>query len=140
MKQGFIFAILGAVCWGIGPIFAKLGLSKASPLIGISIRTFVVAIVLLVVLLSSGNIKEFQHLNTKTIVLLVGEGLLAGLIGHFFYFKALKLWEVSRATPIVASYPLIAFILAVLFLGEKLTLAKSAGAVLVVSGALLLTL
>ena len=140
LKQGFIFAVLGALCWGLASIFAKIGLSKSHAFIGLSIRTFAIAAVILIMLIASGNIKEFRHLELKTILLLAGEGLLAGLIGHFFYFKAMKLWEASRVTPIVASYPLIVFVLAVIFLGEKITLAKSLGAVLVVSGVLLLGL
>jgi len=37
-------------------------------------------------------------------------------------------------------YPLVAFTFAIIFLGKKLTLAKSAGAILAVSGILLLDL
>jgi transporter family protein len=137
-KHGFIFAILGALCWGIAPIFAKLGLAKVPPLIGLSVRTLIIAITVICILIVSGNIKGLAQLDAKTILFLAGEGFLGGLIGHFFYFKAMKLWEASKATPVVASYPLIAFILAVIFLGEKVTLAKSFGAILVVTGILLL--
>lgn len=139
-KHGFIFAILGALCWGIAPMFAKIGLFKINPFIGLSIRTFIVAISIFILLIASGNIKELQLVDLKTILILGCEGLLAGLIGHFFYFKAIKVWEVSRVTPIVASYPLIAFIFAIIFLGEKVTMAKSVGAVFVASGILLLGL
>ena len=121
-------------------MFAKLGLTRAHPFVGISIMTFVIEITILIILIASGNIKEFRHVDLKTVLFLAGEGLLGGLIGHFFYFKAMKLWEASRVTPIVASYPLIAFILAIIFLSEKITVAKSLGAVLVVSGILLLGL
>lgn len=140
LKHGFIFAILAAICWGTAPIFAKMGLSRAHPFIGVSIRTFIIATTILIILIASGNIKEFRHIDLKTILFLAGEGLLAGLIGQFFYFKAIKLWEASKVTPIVASYPLIAFILAIIFLGEKVTLLKGLGALLVVSGILLLGL
>lgn len=139
-KHGFIFAILGALCWGLAPIFAKIGLIKSQPFIALSIRTFIIAAVILIMLIASGNIKEFRHIDLKTILFLAGEGLLGGLIGHFFYFKAMRLWEASRVTPIVASYPLIVFILAVIFLGEKMTLIKGLGAILIVSGVLLLGL
>jgi len=139
-RQGLFFALLGALCWGMAPIFAKLGLTKVPPLIGISVRTFIIAFVIIGVLAVSGSMKELAQLDAKSLLFLAVEGLLGGLIGHFFYFKAVKLWEASKATPIVATYPLIAFVLAVLFLGEKLTLAKGAGAILIVAGILLLGL
>lgn len=140
VKHGFIFAILGALCWGFAPLLAKIGLLKINPFIGLSIRTFFVATTILILLIASGNMRELQYVDLKAIIVLGCEGLLASLIGQFFYFKAIKIWEVSRVTPIVASYPLIAFIIAIIFLGEKVTLAKSAGAIMVVSGILLLGL
>lgn len=140
IRQGLIFAVVGALCWGMAPIFAKIGLYKAPPLIGVSIRTFVIAFTIIIILIASGKIKEFRHIDLKTIIFLAGEGLLGGLIGHFFYFKAMKLWEASRVTPIIASYPLIAFVLAIIFLGEKLTLIKIFGGIFIVSGIVLLGL
>ena len=140
LKHGFIFAVLAALFYGIAPIFAKFGISKVNPLIALSIRTGVIVATLLIILVVSGNIKAFQHINARTFLLLGAEGVAAGLLGHFFYLKAIKVWEVSKVTPISASYPLIAFILAIIFLGEKLTLIKSAGAILVISGIVLLGL
>ena len=33
----YILALLGMLCWGISPIFAKIGLENVSPLIGLSV-------------------------------------------------------------------------------------------------------
>ena len=140
IKQGFIFALLSALCWGFAPILAKLGLAKTPPIIGVSIRSFFIAVCLLIFLIVSGMAREYKGLDARTIMILSAEGLLAGLIGHYFYFKAMKLWDASRATAVIASYPLFAFILAVILLGEKVTLAKAGGAFLVVLGVLLLGL
>ena len=61
-----------------------------------------------------------------------------GLIGQYFYFKAIKSLEASTVTPIVGAYPLFTCILAILILGERLTIAKGIGVFLVVGGIFLL--
>ena len=70
-----------------------------------------------------------QYLNAS------GE-ILSG--GQIFFYNALKLGEASRVVPLGATYPLISFILAVFLLGEKFTLAKLGGIILVLSGIFLL--
>jgi transporter family protein len=65
-------------------------------------------------------------------------GMFSGLLGQWTYYKALKYAEASRVVPIVGGYPLIAFALAVLLLGESITAQKLGGAALVVAGIVLL--
>jgi transporter family protein len=50
------------------------------------------------------------------------------------YFYALQAAPASRAVPIAASYPLVAALLGIAFLGESLTLSKLAGTVLIIAG------
>lgn len=40
----FILAILGAICWGIAPMFGKVGLKGIHPLDGLAARTVVTVI------------------------------------------------------------------------------------------------
>ena len=72
---------------------------------------------------------------------LVGAGaglaLVSGLlwaIGLSFFFFGLRLEDVSRATPIYNTFPLFASLLAVAFLGERLTGAHWVAIVIVVAG------
>ena len=140
LKYGFLFAILAALVWGVAPLFAKVGLAKISPLVGVAVRSIVITTVVIVTLVISKQWKALNSLDTRTILILAAEGLLGGLIGQYFYFKAIKFLEASRVAPIVGAYPLFTFILAILILGERLTFAKGAGAFLVVSGIFLLGL
>ncbi|PIU41437.1 MAG: hypothetical protein COS99_05550 [Candidatus Omnitrophica bacterium CG07_land_8_20_14_0_80_42_15] len=138
VKQWFVFAIIAAILWGIAPLFARIGISKTTPLAGVAIRSIVITIIVLFVLISSGQWKVFATLNARTVTAIIIEGLLGGLIGQYLYFKAIKLQETSAVAPIVGSYPLFTFIFAILILGEKLTLTKGLGVILVVSGIFLL--
>ena len=82
--------------------------------------------------------EEIIHADFKTVAYVVIGGIIAGLLGMWSYFEALKHCEASRVAPIVGTYPLFAFIFAMIFLGEPLTLQKGIGVLLVVGGVFLL--
>ena len=130
----FSLALLTALLWGCAPMFDKLGLAKATPLAALSIRTIVVAVVLGVFVLASGGWREFQGLDSRSVMYIVLGGLAAGLLGQYVYYHALKLGEAGRVVPISATYPLVAAFLAALFLKEPVTPGKILGAVLIVLG------
>jgi len=137
-KQSFAFAILTAFMWGLAPLLEKLGLAKINPLAGATLRSIGNATFLATVLFTSGNVKELFQVDVKTGILIVLGGLMGGGIGGWTYYKALKYGEVSRVVPIVGSYPLFAFLLSLLLLGEKLTMGKGLGVILVILGIFLL--
>jgi len=133
----YVFALLTTLFWGISPVIEKLAVSRLSPLTAVSIRSFFVTIVLSAVFLSSGGFGEAMR-EPKAIFYVALGALFAGLLGQLTYFYALKEGEASRVVPIIASYPVVAFIVGITFLGEAITLPKVAGVVLVGLGILLL--
>ena len=133
----YFYAILTMFFWGISPALEKIGVSKLSPLTAVSIRSFFVAIILSVFFFSSGGLQEATKDPRSLAFILLG-GLFAGLLGQLTYFSALKYGEASRVVPIVASYPVLTFIIGITLLGESLTMAKVAGVVLVSAGVFLL--
>ena len=137
-RYGLAYALLAALLWGSAPVLEKLGLVKISPLAGLAIRTITITIILVVIALFTDMTKEIIRVDSRSLFFLVVSGIIAGLLGMLAYFKALKCWEASRVVPIVGAYPLFAFLFALLFLGEKLTLQKALGVLLVVSGVFLL--
>jgi transporter family protein len=137
-RYGLAYALLAALLWGSAPVLEKLGLVKISPLAGLAIRTITITVILVVIALFTDMAKEIVRVDSRSLFFLVVSGIIAGLLGMLAYFKALKCWEASRVVPIVGAYPLFAFLFALLFLGEKLTLQKALGVLLVVSGVFLL--
>jgi len=71
---------------------------------------------------------------SKTAVLFVFASVIVTNIGVFCYIKSLSLGEASRIAPLTSTYPLIAMLLAIFILGEKLTILKLLGAGLVSAG------
>lgn len=138
MHKGLLFALLTMLCWGFAPIFARMGLSKMEILTALVFRNTFISIMLIGAFLFTGQAKTFFTANPKAIGLIIIEAALAGLIGQYFYYKAVKTWEVSKVVPIVGAYPLVSFLVAFLFLSEKITLLKTAGIIFVVAGIALL--
>ncbi|HEX2938606.1 MAG TPA: EamA family transporter [Ruminiclostridium sp.] len=134
----YLFAIIGMICWGISPIFAKLGLKDVNPLIGLSIRTMFATLVVFAWLLISGNIVELKAIPVKTVLLLIAEAFIATLVGDLFYFAALKKGSASIVMLIMSCSPLVTILFSILIFNEKITLVKSIGAGLIIIGIYLL--
>ncbi len=136
--KGFYWALATTVLWGIAPIFEKMAIDRTSPLLLLTVRAVLLASVLLTITLVSGKGHQLLALDGSTILLIALGALFGALLGLYTYFTALKLGEASRVIPIAASYLLVTTILAILFLGEKITVSKIIGAALIVGGILLL--
>ena len=131
----FLWALVAAAFWGLGPVFAKLGLSKPDALTTLIIRSIAVLIVLLVWgLLRGGLTGRLADVDSRTWVLLLFEGASASVIAHFAYFNALKMGTVANVVPVTASYPLLAMLLSAALLGTRVTPGKWLGAVFTVVG------
>ncbi len=131
---------LGAACvWGFAPILEKIGLAKIAPFPGLfwrSLGVMVGALVLLV--LRFAEIKPALAVPPSGWGWVFAGGMLASIVGQIFFYHALKGGEASMAVPVGASYPLIAFVLGILVLGEKFTFAKLGGVGFVMLGVFLL--
>ena len=132
----FLFALATSFFWGVAPIFSKIGLKgTVDPTVALTLRSFVISFILLFWVITTGNLNEIYSLVTsKAGLFIAAEGICASLLGHLAYYYAVKYGDVSKVVPVTASFPLIAFILAILFLSEKLTPTKVIGAILIVAG------
>ena len=137
--KAYYFALMTAVVWGIVPIMEKMGLARIAPMAGIFIRSFGVIIGISILAVFNGEaIKIALKADPRTIVLLALGGVMASILGQIFFYHALKIGEASKLVPVAGTYPLFAFLLGVIFLGEGLTLTKAGGVVFVILGLVLL--
>ncbi len=133
--KSYYFAILAAIVWGIAPIMEKIGLKNIEPLAGVLVRSCGVVIGAIIVSMASASIfKSALKADPKTIIFLFMGGILASIMGQIFFYNALKHGEVSKMVPIAATYPLVSFLLGLLFFGESLTLFKGLGIIFVILG------
>lgn len=134
----FLLSLFGMICWGIAPIFAKMALKNLNPAVGLVFRTLFAASVIACWSLGSGSLRQIKGVSINTWILIAIEAVLATLIGDLAYFAAIKKGDVSLVTIIMSSSPLVTLIFACIFLGEKITLTRIIGAILVVIGVILI--
>lgn len=132
----FTNAALAALCWGFAPFFEKVGLrSVQDPSVGVFVRSAGVIVGTLCLAPFFPNLGEhIRAIPPRQIVFLIIGGILASVIGQAFFYRALKVGEVSRAVSVGASYPVVACILGLLIWKEPLTLSKGLGVTLVLIG------
>ncbi|HCY19346.1 MAG TPA: hypothetical protein DHU69_06255 [Deltaproteobacteria bacterium] len=138
-NNAFLLALLSACIWGMAPIFEKVGLNgRIDPYLGVVIRTIPIALIGLTGLILMGRIDSLFQIDIKSAAFVVIGGLIAGFAGQIVFYAALKSGEASVVVPVAATYPLVALIISVLFLGEAVTWQKIAGIGMVVGGVMLL--
>lgn len=129
-----ILLIITTLLWGTTPIIEKMGLARVDPFIGVTVRSTIVTVILLSFALLLGKGRAILNLDGKSILLFGLSGLMAGFIGMWTYYTALKMGPTSKIVPISACYPLITALLSILILREGVTLERIIGTALIVCG------
>jgi transporter family protein len=131
-----VWALLSAVFAALTAILAKVGVAGVPSNLATAVRTVVVLVFAVGIVLARGEAKHFSAFTTRTWLFLSLSGIATGL-SWLCYFRALQLGPVSRVAPIDKLSFVIALVLGVVLLHEKLTWPLAAGAVLIVAGVLL---
>jgi len=136
----YLWALLAACCWGVAPLVEKIGLQgKTDPGIAVFVRSVGVLIGMALMAAATPKIiARAGELSLKSWTFLIMGGILASILGQLCFYRALKFGEMSRVVPIGAAYPVLAFLLGILFLHESVTATKVAGLTLVMAGVYLL--
>jgi transporter family protein len=135
MERWVAYAIAAMFFAGFTSVIAKNGLLGISGEVGLAIRTVVVfALVLLFAVLAIPR-KDFDAVSRHNLVWLGLSGLTTAF-SWVFYYKALKIGEVSTVALIDKGSFVVAVLLAWIFLGEKLTPRTLFGASLILTGLL----
>ena len=126
-------AIGAAASWGLSAILVRWGLRDLSTAAGtlISLSAGLVFMAMLVVLLQFDALLSVSW----TAVALFGViGMLNFPIGRFCNYMAMERLGVTRSTPLLASAPLFAVMIAVAVTGESVSLVTAAGIALILGG------
>jgi transporter family protein len=131
------FAVLALVLWGITGVTQKLSTNRIS-----SERSFLWFCWGMVVLSAAVLLIAWPHWGLARIVVVcaIAGGALNGL-GAWTSFRALESGgKASIVISLVSLYPLLTVVLAVVFLGERLTWMQSIGAITAIAAAILLSI
>lgn len=120
MPSWLIYALLSAFFAALVSILAKVGIKGIDSNLAVAIRTVVIIIFAWGIVFFQGTFPQLAKLSRTNFIFLVISGLATGL-SWLFYFKALQLGQVNKIVPIDRFSLVLATVLAVIFLGEKVT-------------------
>ena len=121
MPEWFIYAALSAVFAALTAIFAKLGVKDIDSDFATFIRTIVVVFMLILLLSVAKKWQPLSSLSPKNWLFLILSGMATGL-SWLMYFKAMQAGKVYQVALVDKFSVVLAIILAVIFLGERLNL------------------
>jgi bacterial/archaeal transporter family protein len=131
----YSWALLAALAWGTAATLEKWGLADSEPITGVWVRSLgaMLGAALLTFFIPNLSAK-LGALTPRAWTGIILGGFFGSIVGQIFFYNALKNGQVGRIASVSGSWPLIAFLLSIVFLGETPTLKKAAGALLVVAG------
>jgi len=138
MRGYIVYALLAAFFASLVPIFGKLGLKDVNPTLATAVRAVIMAAFLVGVALLSGSTKV-SEIDGRALLLITLSGL-AGALSWLFYFMAIKNGKVPAVVAIDKTSVALAIFLSWIVLGSRMDLKTALGALLIVLGAILVSL
>ncbi len=139
MADWRLFALGSAFFAGVTAILAKIGVQAIPSNLATGIRTVVILGFLALVISWRREWGHVSHLNARSVIFLILSGLTTGL-SWLCYYRALQSGPASLVAPLDKLSLVIAVLLAVAVLGERLTSMQWFGTTLMTVGACLVAL
>lgn len=134
-----IYALLSALFASLTAIFAKIGIKDVDSDLATGIRTIVILVIAWLIVFFKGSAATITSLTKTNLLFLCLSGAATGA-SWIFYFKALQIGKVSQVATVDKLSVGLTIILAVIFLKEVLTLKTAIGALLIITGTIVLVL
>jgi transporter family protein len=136
-----IFALMSAVMASLVAIFGKIGLQGIDSNSATALRAIIMAVFLIIVIICQGKINNIQDIisNKKATTFIILSGI-SGALSWLFYFVALKFGKVSQVASIDKLSVVFAIILAIILLGEKISIVGGIGVSFIAIGAIMVAL
>lgn len=131
------FALGSAFFAGVTAVLAKLGIRNVDSNLATALRTSVVLVLAWVMVFIVGSEDTLGSVNGRTWLFLVLSGLATGA-SWLCYFRALQIGDLNKVVPVDKSSTVLAMILAVVFLGERLDALVIVAMVLIAIGTLMM--
>jgi len=133
MEKWVLFALVSMVFAGFTSVIAKLGLTGISGELGMTVRTCFVFCFVLMFAAVSVDRDELWSLTRQNFFWLGLSGV-ATAVSWVFYYKAIKMGQVSTVALIDKGSFIVAVLLAWLILGERMTGRLILGTALILAG------
>lgn len=132
-----VYALGSSFFAGITAILAKCGIKKTDSDVATAIRTAVVLAFSWLMVFVTGSGSGITEISGRTFLFLVLSGLATGA-SWLCYFHALQKGDINKVVPIDKSSTVLTILLALIFLGEGLSIEKAVCVVLIGVGTMLM--
>ncbi|MBC7921367.1 MAG: EamA family transporter [Ferruginibacter sp.] len=132
-----VFALLAALSAAIVVTLSKAGIKNVDSSLGFAVQSVLILLVSWSVVAWQGNLPDVVRIERRAWIYLV----LAGVVTCFsslFTFRALKLGDAARASPLDKVSLVFTILFAVVFLKERINWQIIVGAALMVAGAVII--
>lgn len=132
-----LWASLAAVTAALVIVLTKAGLKNVDSSLAFAIQAILILVITWSVVMYQGTYAEWKNIETKAWILLVLAGICTA-VSTLFSYKALSMGPASYVATVERTSLVIAVILSVVFLKEKLSWQLVVGGIIMIGGAVLI--
>lgn len=132
-----IYAIGSAFFAGVTSILAKCGIRKTDSNVATAVRTIVVLLFSWGMVWIVGSGDQITSISGRTLLFLILSGAATGA-SWLCYFHALQIGDINKVVPVDKSSTVLTILLALIFLGEGISLTKAAATAVIAVGIFLM--
>jgi bacterial/archaeal transporter family protein len=134
-----IYALLAAVSAALVIVLTKAGLKNVDSSLAFAIQALFIVCITWAVVVYQGNSSDYMKIEARTWIYLICAGICTTL-STLLSYKALSLGPASYVVTIERTSLVIAIVLAVIFLKEKITWQIVVGSLAIIAGAVLIAI
>lgn len=132
-----LYATGSAFFAGITSILAKCGIRNTDSTVATAVRTVIVLIFSWIMVLAAGSWDQLGSISGYTLLFLILSGAATGA-SWLCYFRALQIGDINKVVPVDKSSTVLTILLALIFLGEGISLPKAAAVLVIAAGIFLM--
>ncbi|MEG0911064.1 MAG: EamA family transporter [Ruthenibacterium sp.] len=134
-----VYAILSALFASLTAILGKIGVQNINSNLATAIRTIFVLMMAWGMVFITGSFSGVKDIGSKSMIFLALSGIATGA-SWLCYYKAMQMGQIAKVVTIDKFSLVLTFLLAALFLGEKLNFKTVLGGILITIGTLIVAL
>ena len=134
-----VWAVLAAVSAALVIVLTKAGLKNVDSSLAFAIQAVLIFVIAWSVVMFQGNFADWKSIEKNAWIFLIAAGVCTTL-STLFSYKALSIGKASYVATVERSSLVIAIVLSIVFLKEKLTWQIVVGGAVMIAGAVLIAL
>jgi len=134
-----IWAVLAAISAALVIVLTKAGLKNVDPSLAFAIQAVLILLITWGVVVYQGNVTSWKEIDKNAWIFLIAAGIFTSL-STLFSYKALSIGPASYVATVERMSLVIAIVLSVVFLKEKLTWQIIVGGTVMLAGAILIAI